>query len=274
MLVRYRTVAGITINDLKADLDGIIKGTITSASQLSTYAKDNSEIYGTYPSNIYARVNGTSYTYSKKHHTESTYTHYFRLTFDSTKLTTLTLAQGYTSGTDTLLNTSVQTVNHGLYIFDPYYPVGLDIIINDKMIYFNATMSSFQLGVFDMGHNGTSRAYTSSMLMAFQDMSNVIGFKTNTGGTIPYTYNFDSLSYGTIVTSMYVLTPLKRYDAQGKVILTENPVFTYASQSSNVYHLLYGVYKLPINAMAGSKLYKDSSNLYRLTVNDFSLLVD
>ena len=134
MLVRYRTTSALTLNDFKADLDGIIQGTITQASQLSTNAKDNSVFYGTYPTGTFTRVNGTSYTYSKTHNEIAGKTHYFRLTFDSVALAAVTIASGYTSGSDTLLNTYNSVVGIAPFPYEIYYKYGVDIIVNEKMI--------------------------------------------------------------------------------------------------------------------------------------------
>lgn len=287
MLVRYRLSSQSTLANFQADIDGIIQGTITQVSQLSAPAQANSSFYGTYPSGTYARVNGTSYTYSKVHNNVGTKTHYFRLSYDSTQLASITLAQGYTSGTDTLLNSSVKTVNIQRTVYDSNYPIGIDIVINNKMIYFQAAQSGVQAGIFDIGHNGITRAYTDSMLMSWQDLNgslnnNIASYVsqmpvmfTTTGGSVPYTYNLDTLSYGSSVTGFSTLIPLKKMiSVGGSVALIENPVFMSTPSSGNALNLIYGLYKVPTGALSGVQLYQDASSLYRLSVYDFSLLVD
>lgn len=100
-----------TIANLKTDLHNIISGNINTTADFSSGCdKTNSTIYGTYPTGIYSVQNAGTYTYSKIHNDYgATYTHYFRLSFDSVQLTGITLAQSYTSGTDTLVNSQALT---------------------------------------------------------------------------------------------------------------------------------------------------------------------
>jgi len=287
MLVRYRTTKDLTLTDFKADLDGIIQGTITQASQLSTNAKDNSVFYGTYPTGKYSRVNGTSYTYSKAHNSIAGKTHYFRLTFDSVALASFTVAKGYTSGTDTLLNTYNSNVGIAPFPYDIYYRYGVDIIVNDKMIgIFTQNGNSFSF--IDIGHTGVSRAYTDSMMMAFVNLpvstfsSNIATYttqdplyKTTTNAYIPYTYNLSSLSYGSLVYGFSATIPRKVVTSIGGTLsLIENPVFIDSPTSGYCSHLLYGVNKLSTNAMGGFRVYSDGSGINRFTYCDFSFLVD
>lgn len=283
MLVRYRTTAGTTISDFKADIDGIIQGTITSASQLSTTAKTNSTILGSYPTGKYTRVNPTTYTYSKAHNEVAGYTSYFRLTFDSTMLTTLTLAAGYTSGTDTLLNTTSSTVNIQNFVYDSAYPAALDIVINDKLIFFSAPQSNSFVGIFDLGHTGITRTYTNSMLMGMVNLYNTLNtniasplpiYWAPLGVTVPYSYNMDTLTYGTLTSGFFASIPFKKTNSSGQITVLENPVYTVCSTTSNDAKLIYGIYKTPTNAFSGIQTYKDLSNLYRLNLYDFSLIVD
>ncbi len=112
MLVRYRMNSTCTAANMRADIDAIITGTATTVNDLSSGCdKANSVFYGTYPSAKYARVGQTSAgsgtgtdTYSKIHNDYSDTTHYFRLTYDGSKLANFTIARSYTAGTDTLVN--------------------------------------------------------------------------------------------------------------------------------------------------------------------------
>lgn len=287
MLVRYRTTKDLTLTEFKADLDGIIQGTITQASQLSTNAKDNSVFYGTYPTGSFTRVNGTSYTYSKTHNEIAGKTHYFRLTFDSASLASVTIANGYTSGTDTLLNTYNNTVNVVPTPYEIYYNSGIDIIINDKMIgIFTKSGNSFSF--MDIGHTGVTRQYTDSMMMAYVDIpvstisSNIATydvqtpiFKTTTNAYIPYTYNFTTLSYGSLVYGFSSTSPKKVVTSVGGTLsIIENPVYIDSLNSGYCSHLVYGMNKLPVNAMSGFRVYADGSGINRFTYCDFSFLVD
>ena len=287
MLVRYRVDSIPTMADFKADIDGIIKGTITQASQLSGSAKTNSTFLGTYPSGVYSKVNATTYTYSKVHSTDNTKTHYFRLAFDSTSLATMTVSQGYTSGTDTMLNTYVQSVNIVPSLYEQYYKFSIDIVVSSKMIGFFSPSGS-RVAFNDIGHNGITRAYTSSMLMALvtyppsTSESNIATyvsqnpiFKTTTNAYIPYTYNIDTLSYGSLVYGFTATIPYKKVTSVGGTLaIIENPTYIDCPNSGYATHLLYGVNKIPTNAMGGFKVYSDGAGVYRFTAQDFSFLID
>ena len=280
MLVRYRTTGNQSLANFQTDLNAIITGGVTSAASLTTNAQTYSTIYGTYPAGIYQRVNATTYTYSKAHNVVSGYTHYFRFGFSATQLTTLDLAQSYTAGTDTLINTYQKT---GLNVnptvnYDPNYPVGMDIVVSNKGIFILAVQSSQMFAIFDLGHSGVTRSYNSSMLMAHQDMQNVINYGTNTGVIIPYTYNFDTLSYGTAGstgnTSHLNLTPLKKFTASNNLAVFENPIYITNTTNGSTIQLMYSLYKIPTAVFSGIQLYQDSSNLYRISVNDYSILIN
>jgi hypothetical protein len=109
-----------TLANLKTDLHNIISGNITTTADFSAGCdKPHSSIYGTYPGGIYTVENAGTYTYSKIHNDYGAgTTHYFRLGFDSTQLTGLTLAKSYTSGSDTLVNSqslSTETYANNFY---------------------------------------------------------------------------------------------------------------------------------------------------------------
>lgn len=287
MLVRYRVDSIPSMSDLKADIDGIIQGTITQPSQLSDSAKTNSVFYGTYPTGAYSRVNQTTYTYSKVHSTDNTKTHYFRLTYDSTSLSTFTVAHSYTSGTDTLLNTNAQSVNIVPSLFNSYYNFSIDIIVSTKMIGFFSPSGS-RVSLNDMGHTGVTRAYTSSMMMAcvvYPPTTSELNvatyvtqnpiFKTTTNAYVPYTYNLDTLTYGSLVYGFTATIPYKRVTSIGGTLaIIENPTYIDSPSSGYASHLLYGVNKIPTNSMGGFKVYSDGAGLYRFTAQDFSFLVD
>lgn len=281
MLIRYRTNSSCTLQNFKDDLDGLITGTVSTVAGLSSGVnKTASVIYGSYPSGTYTRVNGTTYTYSKVHNDATTSkTHYFRLTFDSTKLTTLTLAQSYTSGTDTLVNTYASTVNIVPTPYSVLKPFGIDILISNKMIAFFAPASGALVGILDLGHSTTTRTYTNSMLMGIQDFINVPGYGPNStnvilankGMVIPYSYNYENDVYSTIITGISGAQTKKKPAGPGTTRVFENPTFTLSDGAAS---LVYGMFTIPFLTFSGIQVYKDASNAYRLTVNDISLLVD
>ena len=111
MIVKYRMNSTCTLANMKADIDKIILGTATVPGDFSSGCDTaNTTFYGTYPSGTYAVENSGTSTYSKVHNDYgASYTHYFRLTYDGSKLQTMTLARGYTSGSDTLVNSQLLT---------------------------------------------------------------------------------------------------------------------------------------------------------------------
>jgi len=223
-------------------------------------------------------VNGSSYTYSKAHNNIAGYTHYFRLTFDSTKLTTISLASSYTSGTDTLVNSASVIVNIQRFTFNSAIQNGIDIIVSGKMLAFIAPQSGAMIGLVDLGHSGTTRTYNNSMLMMLQDFSNVPNWGIyagtsleNTGGIIPYTYSYDTGGYATVTTGLGGVNTPRRTNSTGASVIFENPLFSIGGGATN---LMYGCFRLPRFTFNGIQIYKDSSNFYRLTVFDNTLLVD
>jgi hypothetical protein len=276
MLVRYRTTGNQTLANFQTDLNAIITGGVGANTDLTVPARANSTIFGTYPVGIYSRVNATTYTYSKAHNVVAGYTHYFRFGFSATQLTTWDLAQSYSSGSDTLINTFQKTnlnINPSIN-YDVNYPVGIDIIINNKCIVIQAIQSAQVQGIFDLGHNGVTRSFQSSMLMAFQDLQNVINTGANTGVLIPYTYSFDTLSYTNNTSSHVNTIPLKKFTASSNLAVFENPVFITSTPNGSVLNLMYALYKIPTASFSGIQIYNDSNNLYRLSINDYSILVD
>ena len=116
MLVRYRMLAGATLADLKSDIHKIISGAISTTADFSTSCdKTNTVIYGSYPTGVYTVQDAASYTYSKTHSQYAGTTHYFRLVYGATNLDQIVLAQSYTAGTNTLVNTTTSNIYRFAY---------------------------------------------------------------------------------------------------------------------------------------------------------------
>jgi hypothetical protein len=366
MIIRYRMNSSCTLANLKTDLHNIISGNITTTADFSAGCdKTNSVIYGTYPAGIYSVANAGTYTYSKVHGDYgSGTTHYFRLSFDSTKLTGITLAQSYTSGSDTLVNSqslstevvtnynysqvytgliNVNTIYRsssniavgqkvelasntqfdllntppglrivskpnagftgtgttGSYALNKYVtvaagayydhiiksevtslnispttysavdaPYGIDIVITNKCFFISAQAANTHLGIFDIGKNGVTREWTSSMLMAGVDLSGGL----QSLAKIPYSYKYSTLSYGTNNDVVLVRNnPVKQYKASGSIAILENPIFLQYPDAGNAIATTYGLYAIAPSAYAMNSVYTDGST-YRLVVNDFAIL--
>lgn len=265
MLVRYKKNSTCTIENFKDDINNIILGNIVTVNDLSSGAdKVNSVIYGTYPTGTYARANNTTFTYSKDHNTEAK-TNYFRLTYDTVQLSNFTLAESYTSETDTLLN-SLQLSPSNIIISN------IDIVVNDKCLIFLPSNSNNKYGVFDVGHNAVSRQFTDTMLMVLANVGD-FGTKALLYTYTPYTYDFDTLSYAAVtIAALGVSTDTKRKSTGNSVaVIFESPYTTSINSGTS---LLYGISRIPSYTFAGTQIYKDASDNYRITYNDNSFLVD
>ena len=273
MLVRYRMTANTTYGNMVSDVYKIISGTASNVAQLSANTDQNNTLFfGTYPSGNFTVANTASNTFAKIHSTVNTYTHYIRLNWNNNtqRLANISLAQSYTSETDTLVNSTTLSVNVGVLNYSTTN-LGIDIIVSPQMLYIGQGGNA-QGGVFDIGHSGVTRTFANSMLMMTQDMKSVINYG-NAGGTIPYTYNFDTLAYGSVSTSHVATTPIRKLNSSGNLAIFENPVFTTTSSTQGgTVNVVYGLYKLPVSAYAGAQTYVDTNGLRRLTINDYSLL--
>ena len=271
MLVKYRMLSTISSANFIADIVGILDGTITGTGGLSAGANTaQSSFSGTYPSVKLLKVNGTSYTFSKTHGSVST-THYFRLTFSGTTLTTFTVAQGYTSGTDTLLNSVAHTVNlqASPYVGSDQFPSGINIIMNNNCVFFNSPFSGIGFGLFDMGQNGITATYTSNMKMAFVKTS-------DSTFNIPYAYSIagSSSGYASLSGSLTNLTaPTFKSNASNQGVVIENPVFlSHTNQGFSAFGI-YGLFKLGNNLIVNDTVY-NINGTPRCVSNDYAVVAE
>ena len=267
-----------TLANMQSDIDKIILGNFTTVNDFSSGCdKTNSSLVGTYPTGTpYNRVNATTFTYSKTHGDATTgKTHYFRLAFDATQLTTLTLAQNYTSGTDTLVNAGVaQTMNLPVFVYNTTAPRGLDIIVNKYSVVFLHANGTYK-GIFDMAHSSTTRAFTNSILMGIYDLQRAPIFSTSDGYYVPYLYNFSTAAYASFNFGLYGNKSTKIINTTtGNQQLFENPVMTNVNGTPQTQNAVYNIFQIPANTFAGLQLFKDTNNLWRVTFNDISVLVD
>jgi hypothetical protein len=244
---------------MKADITGIITGTITSTSSLSSGADTaNCAIYGNYPTGIYTVSNSGSSTYAKVHNAYNTYTHYIRMGWDgSTGLSSISLAQSYTSGTDTLVNSYSYSFGATLV---PQTTQAIDIVVNTNCFYINAPSLGVSVGIFDIGHNGLTRTYTNSMLMVLQPI-----YQGNPSGVQPYTWSLITYAYGTLSNvSLVNVTPSKiPYNTAGNLAVMENPVFINSASTGYAINVVYGLNKINDDEYVGRSIYVDASSVYR-----------
>lgn len=155
--------------------------------------------------------------------------------------------------------------------YNPYtLSHGIDIIISTKMIYFSSPYSGTQIGIFDIGKNGVSRIYTSNMLMAGVDLEHELF-----GLTVPYTYKFNTNSYGSQSgLALNYITPQRKFNASMALVVIENPTFLFQEDNGNVLSVMYGLLKLPENVFSSHITYVDAGNVRRLTYNDYAILTE
>ena len=264
MIFRYRMLSSCTYANMKADITGILTGTITTTGGLSAGADTaNSTVYGTYPSGIYSVSNSGTSTYAKIHNAYNTYTHYYRMGWDgSTSLTSVSLAQSYTSGTDTLVNSYSYSLPTALAV-QSYQPI--DIVVTNSCVFFSCPAYGINFGIFDIGHSGLTRAFTSSALMMLLPLTS-----DSIVGTIPYTYNLllspPAYGVGSTQSITYQLPNRIPYNSAGNLAVMENPPFTYSLISGNSINVVYGLNKIFDSLYAPRSVYSDGSGTYRYVV--------
>jgi|LakMenE01Jun11ns_1017448.scaffolds.fasta_scaffold9951134_3 hypothetical protein len=149
-------------------------------------------------------------------------------------------------------------------------PYGIDIIVSTKLIYISSPYSGSHVGIFDIGKNGVGRIYTDNMLMAGIDMRQEVF-----GATIPYTYKFNTNTYGAQTgLGLSSISPTKEFNSSFELVVIENPVFMYQEDNGNVASVVYGIMKLPENTYGSSATYTDGSAVRRLTINDYAILTE
>lgn len=244
MIIKYNMLSTITSAQFKSDILGLLTGTITTVGGLSAGCDTaRTTITGTYPTGVYTQVNSTTNTFSKVHSVDSSTTNYFRLNFGTSILTSIAFAQGYTSGTDTLINSVVSSLNlvPNAYSYGGQFDSGITIVITSKCLHITSLYSGVGFGIFDTGTNGITSNYNQSMKMA--------AINTNSGTfTFPYSYilNGTSSGYGTVTGSITApITPVLAVGPSGTVI-PENPAFLYSTQQGNVSYSVANLFRIPL----------------------------
>lgn len=270
MLVEYRMLSTISASDFLADVVGILDGSITSTAGLSAGADvANCSFSGTYPSSKLTKVNAGSYTFAKVHGEDASYTHYFRLAFSGTTLTTFTVAQSYTAGTDTLVNSEAQTVN---IVANPYssveqFPSGINFVMNNKCVYMSSPTSGASIGLFDLGTNGITSTFADNMKMAF--------IKTNDFTyRMPYAYNLDGSVSGYVSMNgnlESITSPVFKSNANEDGVIVENPVFISNVNQGYAAYGVYGLFKIADNLLRSDGTYTIGGGVTRLVSNNYAI---
>lgn len=272
MLVRYRFSNNISIEQFKGDVEGIINGSISNVNQLSNSCNISlSSIDGTYPSGIYAISNtsSTTTTISKIHGTSNTYTHYIRIGYSATSMTGLSLAQSYTSATDTLINSSSNNFNFVpvAYNSSSSFPSELLFVFSSKALVFASNEGPFATGVFDIGSNDISENQTDNMRMSLIRLS-------DSAFTIPYGYflsgqfsGYSSLS-GTL--SNLGALPTIKTNANSSVVIAENPTFVSHTSQGFISYQVDSLRRVATNMLRTPTVYNNSSK--RVSAFNYSIL--
>ena len=273
MLVKYRMLSNITIGQLTSDINGLIDGTITSVSGLSSGVdKTNSVISGTYPSGTYIKVNNSTNTFSKLHSADPATTHYFRLTYSASQMSNISLARSYTAGTDTLVDSAVYTANvaPNTYSTRAQFPSGINMVITNKCVYFSSLTSGRNFGIFDLGSNSITNIYTSNMKMAYIDLN------ARTWG-LPYAYSLlgPSSGYSSITGNIAIITPrpIPEYNISNEAVIVENPTFISHTNQGFAAYGVYGLNTLALGVIASDFTYA-STGVTRLAAPDYSIITE
>lgn len=280
MLVKYRMLSTITNAQFKSDLIGIIEGTITSTGQLSAGADAaNSSFTGTYPTGTYTKVGAGTNTFSKVHGTDNTYTHYFRLTFDAgvglqAMWTNFALAQGYTSGTDTLLNSSSITCNvkPNTFISSAQYPSGINIVLTSKNIWFSSLTSGATFGIFDLGANGVTATYASNMRMCIMNTT-----ATSSNIVVPYAYSINggNSAYTSMTATVTSLgNPTLVTNTAGSAMIIENPAFVQFTQQGNQVYGIANLLKIGTSLFAMDSIYNTAGVRRIVAPIDYAVITE
>lgn len=270
MIIVYNVLSTITDAQFKDDIVGLITGNISAVNQLSAGCDQaRTTISGTYPTGKYTLENATTNTFSKIHSVDSGVTDYFRLTFGTGNLTSISLASGYTSGTDTLINSSVATTN---MFYTPYsagvqFPNNITIVITPSCLHFTSNYSGVSLGIFDIGVNGITATYTDSMKMALVN--------TQTGAfTIPYSYvlSASASTYAAVIgTASSPTQPTLAVNITNSPVVCENPVFLTSDQQGNIAFSVYGL----VRTAQGAPDYRyNTAGVTRQTGAGYSILTE
>ena len=261
MLFRYRMNSSCTYANMKADITGIITGTITSTGGLSAGADTaNCAVYGAYPTGTYAISNSGTSTYSKVHNAYNTTTHYIRIGWDgSTGITSISLANSYTSGTDTLVNSYSYSVSITLQKYNT-----IDIIVNTNCFIINSFGLGSGVGIYDIGKSGITRAYTTSTLMCMWDITTF-----NSSIYTPYMYNLQTVSYASMTNGAdSTITPVRLNYNTTNISVIENPVLIYWPSNGNSANSIYAVNKINDTVYIQGSVYSDSSSVYRYVISN------
>ncbi len=265
-------LANITIAQLTTDINGLIDGTISSVSGLSAGVdKVNSTITGTYPSGIYTKVGASTNTFSKVHNEDSNYTHYFRLNYSATMLANIAVAQSYTAGSDTLVNSQTYTANiaPNTYTTTSQFPSGINIVITRKSLYFSSQTSGVNAGIFDLGSNTITNSFASNMKMSF------IRLNDQTYG-LPYAYSLSgpTSGYSAFTGNLVNLTtPTFVSNISNAGVIIENPVFiSHVNQGHSMYGV-YGLFKLRDNLLAIDYTY-NQSGVPRIAAPNYAIVTE
>jgi hypothetical protein len=296
MYVRYRISASTTAADVLNDITGIIGGTITAASGLSTNAQANSTFSGSYPSGtIYAvsyTNSSTASVISKKHNSASSYTSYILLnaSSDTTGLgvgintSTSALGKDWSSGA-TITNSATMYANKPAFL-KPYYsttniPHELIIILTNKSLVLIQPAHGTCIGWVDITSNGVVEKYTTSMRTVMCDF-------VNSQAKVPYTYKLNGTSSGygtTTYTGIYntagsvpgsSLVPGGSFltlDENNYPVIIENPSYIRSPDAGGYVNFLYGVVSLAPGVLSSKTIY-NTSGVTRITYGNYAFLTE
>ena len=276
MLVKYYMNSGCTYANMVADINGIVNGSITSTGGLSVGANTALTTFtGTYPSTYYSVANSAgAYTYMKLYNANTSTNNYFTIGFNGTTgISSLTLGAGYANSTNSYALSSYTYTFPQIIGIQSY--ASIDIIVNNNLFFINnPSVGSYGAGIFDMGYNGVTQAFTSGLTASLMPISNVSG--STAGSTLipvnPYSWVFANSSYGTSNSALTSVVPIPAvYNSSGNVAVLENPVFQYNQNQGNSVSVVYGLNSITQGEYIARTTYVDNNSVYRYVVGSDSL---
>lgn len=269
MYVKYVAQANATLQTIRTDLIALVNGSISTANDFSVNCnRDSTVLKGTFPTGKYAVANSSnssSLTISKIHNDYSDTTHYVKLNFSGNTWSNTIVSRGYTSGTDTMVNSltfeTVPTTLAGAVV--------LHIIVGSKTFYMYSDIANTKaLVVSDIGKTGVSRTFTNSMLMTAWNL-------VTPNYYIPYVYDTTSDAYSSCSSpTVTSITPGKAGLSNGALFTVENPVFLIMDRAANTAFYHYGIVKPASLSYATHATYTDSAGGYRYYYGGYSLIAD
>lgn len=154
-------------------------------------------------------------------------------------------------------------------IYDSYNQrTGIDFVITDKSFFINWASAGICHGVFDLGKNGITEQYNSSMLMGMLDLRAEFV-------KIPYYYKLSTSSFGSIVdVDLIYDTPERMPSSNQSITIIENPISGRIRETGSPVCSVYGINRISDSLVPGT-VYAGPASVNRLVpITNYSLITE